>query len=614
MMIKVKYYFYSLLLSLLFTTSYFAPLSSNLSISNLQILKDIRYILFFLIVSVVIYNLFKNKYNISKYEKKWIAFFCWFISFLNVIGAFYHKNLCMINLYTNYFLLFIIIYKIVGLALSLYFILIRLYPTLSNFLNKYEIIFLKKRNILVKLFIFFLICWLLYYIIYWPGILTPDANESLVQFFGNSQYSWTSKSIELLDESVILNNHHPVLYTLLVGIFVSFGKFINNINIGFALYILFQMISMSFIFSYMIYYMINQKFKDIIIILLILFLAFFPAIPFYMITATKDVLYSGLMIMCTIYIHKFTTSTYFRFKDYLFASFNFMLFILFRNNGIYILIITLLIFLIFCKNKRIDSFKLFTPSIVLYFFIGLVIFPSFSITPGSPREKYSVIFQQLARTISLKEDTWLTNDDQQVILQVLNVENILDLKNKYKPEHADSVKNTYNKYTTKEEWNKFIDIWKKGLIKYPDIYLDSFFSNTYPYYSLYSSHEDFKVYFGSPISKKRNVYNIQNNSFFKKEQSLIKKVTTKLKNTSLTAWMFNMGFFAYLIYFAIVVVMMKKSYKKLLIFLFPALNYLICFLGPVAYYRYGLPHILLSFFLVALAFDDKEEYNIEKIS
>ena len=71
----------------------------------------------------------------------------------------------------------------------------------------------------IILFIIFLICWIPYFIVYWPGVLTPDANESFVQFFGDAQFSWTIKTIKLIDPQVILNNHQPVFYTLFIGLF-----------------------------------------------------------------------------------------------------------------------------------------------------------------------------------------------------------------------------------------------------------------------------------------------------------------------------------------------------------------------------------------------------------
>lgn len=82
--------------------------------------------------------------------------------------------------------------------------------------------------------IFVAIPYLLYLLTYAPGAVLGDSLTSIVQGWGD----------------VPFNNHHPVLYSMFVGIFMRIGRMLNNNNIGTMLYSTAQMLIMSGIIGY----------------------------------------------------------------------------------------------------------------------------------------------------------------------------------------------------------------------------------------------------------------------------------------------------------------------------------------------------------------------------
>ena len=61
-----------------------------------------------------------------------------------------------------------------------------------------------------------------------------------MQFF-HIDNKYSTYSI-LLDPSVIITNHHPVIHTLLLGSMVKIGTLLGSVNIGLFLYSIIQIL------------------------------------------------------------------------------------------------------------------------------------------------------------------------------------------------------------------------------------------------------------------------------------------------------------------------------------------------------------------------------------
>ena len=103
-------------------------------------------------------------------------------------------------------------------------------PSTNNTNIIYTLLMDNKWSFYINAIIIFL-AWLPYFLRYYPGLLTNDSCSQVSQSIGLA----------------MLTNHHPVFHTGLVALFVNIGQNIfHDLNIGVALYTVFQMISLIF--------------------------------------------------------------------------------------------------------------------------------------------------------------------------------------------------------------------------------------------------------------------------------------------------------------------------------------------------------------------------------
>ena len=141
---------------------------------------------------------------------------------------------------------------------------------------------------------------------------------------------------------------------------------------------------------------------------------------------------------------------------------------LFRNNGLYLLIVALPIFLLIGKGARKRIFVSFLiPIIFLGVFMPKVVFRAAQIAPGSEKEMLSVPLQQVARVLKEHEKKISTKDKKIIENTMCPGRDYHFLIQVYNPRFADPVKATYNKQQTAKQKQDFLKVWKKYLFRYP---------------------------------------------------------------------------------------------------------------------------------------------------
>ena len=304
----------------------------------------------------------------------------------------------------------------------------------------------KKENKIIKVFkkhpflfsfVFIIVCWLPYIVSYYPIILSPDPSFQIRQFFG-IRTKYADYAI-LLDEDVVMTNHHPVTHTVLLGSCLKLGTLIGNDNLGLFFYSIIHIAVLAGTFAFSIYYMQKMGLKTKYLIGVLLLFSFVPMFPLYAMSGVKDVLFGAFIFLYLIFLHNYikTKGENYQWWKYLLVILLLILICLFRNNGVHVLILSLP-FLLFAVRKKWKNILLIM--ICVFGFYGVfdnVILPYFKITPGSIREMLSVPFQQTARLVKYHSDE-LTNEEIEVIDKILGYD---DLAERYDPELADDVKN-----------------------------------------------------------------------------------------------------------------------------------------------------------------------------
>ncbi len=187
-----------------------------------------------------------------------------------------------------------------------------------------------------------MIFWLPWFLINYPGVMTIDSINQFGQAIG----------------AIAPSNHHPYFHTLVIKGFVLLGNTLfKSVTIGIALYTIFQMFSMAFIFSYFVKTCCQLRVKMKYIFCTIAFFALIPYNGIMSVTMWKDVLFSGCMLLFSTCILRFMADRLHMMVDFGYTSR--VLFVisavgisLFRANGFYIFLAILPV-LLFAFRKNI---------------------------------------------------------------------------------------------------------------------------------------------------------------------------------------------------------------------------------------------------------------------
>ena len=466
--------------------------------------------------------------------------------------------------------------------------------------NKFVAAF-KKHPFLFSL-CFIVICWLPYIISYYPIILSPDPSFQIRQFFG-IRTKYADYAI-LLDENVVMTNHHPVTHTMLLGGCLKLGTMIGNDNLGLFFYSIIQISVLASVLAFSIYYMQKMGLKTKYLIGVLLIYALVPMFPLYAMSGVKDVLFGAFIFLYFIFLHNLvkTKCEGYKWWNYLLIIILLILICLFRNNGIHVLILSLPFTLIIARKKWK---QLLTVMVCVFGFYGVfdkVILPYYKITPGSIREVLSVPFQQTARLAKYHGDEF-TEEEIATIDKILGYD---DLAERYDSELADPVKNEFNKYATDEDLKEYFKVWFNGLIKHPGTYIEATMNNVYGFF--YSEKTKWYVYYNFDNRITENGFDYHYNSL-ETSRNILSEYAVAFPYIPGIGLISNIGFNVWIIFTLFAYAIYKKLYKNILLLAPALILILVCVVGPAnTYFRYALPFIFAMPFIIGV-FLEKRENN-----
>ena len=428
-------------------------------------------------------------------------------------------------------------------------------------------------------FIIIIIFWLLYIIAFYPIILSPDPSFQIKQFFNvKTKYA---TYVQLLEDGVYMTRHHPVIHTLLLGSFIKIGRLFNSDNLGLFLYSIMQITVLASTLAYTIKFLKKYKVSKLLRLITLVIYSLVPMYAFYAMSGVKDTIYTSLVIVLVMLLYDFIKEKI-SVKKTIFTILISLLIILFRNNGIFIILFSFPIVLLL-KNNRKKVLIVLVSTLSLFSTYNHIL-DYYKISEGSIREALSIPFQQTARYV--KYDNDLTQDEIETIDTVLTYDT---LASRYDPKKADSVKNEYNKFTTDEELKDYFRVWYKCLLRNPKLYVDSVINNTYGY--LYSLEDNWYIYYkyNSVVTEDNLVDYSYNN--LDGLRTFLSYYGISFRYIPIIGLISNIGFNSFIL--LLLGLYLLKDNKKYLIVLIPMyVTLLVCFASPVnTYFRYAMPYI-----------------------
>lgn len=362
---------------------------------------------------------------------------------------------------------FIVFFLLNGLALWIVSIINRTYNrkmTVNKITNTagFERIFMKK-NVFYSIALFcVIIAWLPYLLAYFPGGVYSDTFNTI-----NLAYEMDEHGM------FALNNHHPILYILLWRGAILIGRlFSDELFIAVAIFQIFQFVVMAATLSYLVVWMKCKGLGKGMSIISLAFVMFFPLFPLYAISLWKDTLFSLVLLLYTLCIGDYILD---KERDRL-NEITYLLRLLFlgflvaftRNNGKYIVFLTLAIILI-TKIKKLFSYrKIVICSVILVITITIIqgpIYDRMNYNVDTTTESLGVPLQQISYLVYYDYD--LTEEELNYIESIVSVDSI---KERYRPCLFDSIKwdaQDFNSQSIDNNFSQFFKYYMQLMFKHP---------------------------------------------------------------------------------------------------------------------------------------------------
>ena len=457
---------------------------------------------------------------------------------------------------------------------------------MSKWLEKFD-----DRRLFFIVWAFIFIMWLPAYLILYPGVLS---------------YDMISQTTSALGE--ITNNHHPVLHTWLIRIFMRMGeKLFSSYESGIGLLSLLQMIILSYALSRMV--MLLKK--KAVPILLVIGTAVLSAVWFMnaclSVTMIKDTLHAAFLVLFCCHFVEIATNP----SEYIARKRNLVLFPIvsffmcaFRNNGlhIYLFCFAILLVLRISRFRRVKRYLpliavVILPVIMFKIYTGPV-FDALGIEPGQVREALSIPIQQLQR-VAVKRAGELTPEQTEMMGYYID-----DLEwrswspgREYDPFISDPAKSCFISSRYEDDPIAFWKFYLQTGKQFSKEYLVAFLSNTLGYW--YPGYYDFSYVmydnyapetFPEPLERKSILKSKALEGYY---ESLCS--SDSWRSTWGVRIFFVSGFAPWILIFAVVLSWRKKGFFTMTLPLFLPLiaQYGIMLLSPMSSFRYSWPYYLM---------------------
>lgn len=454
------------------------------------------------------------------------------------------------------------------------------------------------------------LCWFPVFLAYYPSVFAYDAEGQLYQVLAHD-YS----------------THHPLIHTLFLGMFFRFGgNVLGSYSAGMAVHSLVQMLLMAMIFGHILMFLYREKTSVVLRLILCGFYALFPTNSILAISTTKDVLFSGLVLL-------FLGKIYQRGKGRVSFFLITALMLLFRNNAVYAYVVSIpLFYLVWRKAKREQSEEkkdravevpkekgkawlwrvcMVAVPLLLFVVCSALLKQATAAYNGSPREMLSVPLQQMART-RVQHEEEIPAELQKELDSYLSSEWVFAA---YNPYLADPVK---SRAVIHDNPAGLIQTWLKLGLQFPMTYVDAFLDNSIGYWYLADkSHST--IYgvgtesgFGYLSTDNRTMpagCEIIEHSYLPGLRAFLEKIVSdnEYQKIPMLSVVFAPAFYWWLLCLYLVFFWQRKEYQMLLPGIFLVVYYLTLLLSPTVLIRYMYPFVVSVPAMLCLITGQKEK-------
>ena len=328
-------------------------------------------------------------------------------------------------------------------------------------------VFSKRRGFLLVLLLL-LVSWLPYLLSFAPGSVLDDSLASITP--------WTN--------GTLLTNHHPVVYSLLVGGFVSLSKILPlSLNAAVFLYSLVQSVCLAGTLAALFYRLQRAGVRRWVLAAGVAYAMIVPYFPAYAMILWKDPLYSCALLWLSMLLFDAVRKEgglpdrAWQIKWFLALLCTAFL----RNNGAFCLLFMAAALLLSGQRKRFFYTACMTVIVALLFFtVQHTVYPLCHIADTEYTEKIGIPLQQLAATVAYKGK--MGEEERAFLFKIMPEQ---EWKARYAPCLADKIKWTdgANMEYISQNKRSFWKVWGALLLKNPAIYLRAYGMDTFGFWA-----------------------------------------------------------------------------------------------------------------------------------
>lgn len=443
--------------------------------------------------------------------------------------------------------------------------------------------FLFGKRVFLKVFIVIFVFGLPYLICFLPGTLQWDAVAQICQYFGVNP----------------MTGQQPVAVTQLMGSCIDIGRFLFHSDAsGMFLYTGSQFLIQCFVFAYVISLICKLNAPVLLRWGTLVLLGVVPIFPIWGYTLVKDTgYYIFILLFLTSLVDIMTGDAKpRRYKTALLMTASVGA-VLFRNDGRYVIIITLIFGIFAYRKYRKILMAGLTACLAALIIVDGIYMPIHEI-PGSPvKEMLSIPVQQTARYMRDYPDE-ITQDEREVLEAVFD-RDLDSIAADYIGELSDPVKYWFVNYPSSSLLKEYFHVWFRQCLKHPDTYVQAFLNHTYGYfYPDRNNRKDFWdnwaiFYMGSSDYWPDDTLYI---SFVWKNSAgrdFLRETATFVYNMPVIGMLYSCGLWVYALLGLTIYMVVSGKRRELLVFVPGLCTLLICLVSPVnACFRYVLPIVV----------------------
>ncbi len=559
-----------------------------------------------------------DTYVIDVRTKRYAMVFSILFSIMQMVGKSYTLYNSWVAIFGGKFIFFRFIVALAGITVVVYHIVLLVIYLIKKYQEKEyskRCLFERgekgsNRSRFVAIVLWMVICWLPYYILFFPGTGNGDTGCQIQEFF---QYpTKLLKLTSLQGENILATNHNPYFLTLLFGSFIKLGLFIGKAEYGLAIYCFLQMFLTALTFTAVFYYLYKTGISERYINYGLYFVAFFPVFPLYAICMVKDSVFSPVCLILTILLfeigHSEDTRGEVKNRNWYLLSIIVLLFELTKNQGVYFAVVIMCVYVV-CNSKYRKQI-LFSFGVPILFFLVVwmrMILPALNVAPGGRQELRGFIFQQTARyMVEYQND--VTEYEKGVISSVLDYDHWTE---NYDPTLQDPVKYTFNQSATTEMLNDYYRVWWKMFLRHPDSYIQATLNNTYGFFYINRNSSIAYLEF-SNRGKQENELTIYESKWHDQVYESVKEIIRTLHRVPMINILFCVQLYVWIVIAYIFWVFCTKQYHMLLPAMVAVLSMGILIVSPAnGNFRYTMPLLYMSPFLLCVMLSKMKVTEIE---